>query len=257
MDDTDSCLLDNKIQIPTVWLERFLAKIDRSSGPNACWLWLGWKTPFGHGQYKFGPQGAVPWKAHRLAWALVNGEIPEGHHIHHKCNNPSCVNPSHLEPVTPREHVIEKTLTSVSAICAAKTHCQNGHEFNEENARFTKNGKRVCRICNSAWQKAKLAKYRETHPRLKTHCIHGHPLSGDNVYEYKTKSGVGRACRECKRAEVKRYIRRNFTEHKAKERVREKLKEGITTFSEIEKRAMLKMNPKTKEYADKISDLLS
>jgi hypothetical protein len=42
--------------------------------------------------------------AHRAAWEEVNGPIPEGHHIHHLCNNPGCVNVEHLECVTPIEH---------------------------------------------------------------------------------------------------------------------------------------------------------
>jgi hypothetical protein len=247
----------NLLNLPMKTLRAFLTKIERrGGGEKGCWTWLAYKNPDGYGKFRFGPQGSTPWRAHRLSYVLATGDLAEGKHLHHKCENPACVNPNHLEALTPREHIVENTPKSPSAKCAAKTHCQNGHEFNEESARFTKNGKRVCRICNSAWAKAKLAKYRETHPRLKSHCVNGHPLSGDNLYEYATKTGVGRGCRECRLTNVKQYSKRNRSIIKAKERVKEKFSKGIETFSELEREAMKTMYPRNSEYAEKISKLL-
>lgn len=60
-------------------IEAFWAKVDKN-GAGGCWLWTGAKT-IGYG---------------RVSWALTNGQIAEGLYALHKCDNPGCVNPSHL-----------------------------------------------------------------------------------------------------------------------------------------------------------------
>ena len=49
-------------------------------------------------------------KAHRLAWALHNGEDPAGRVVRHRCNNPSCVNPEHLEIGTHADNMHDKVV---------------------------------------------------------------------------------------------------------------------------------------------------
>lgn len=69
-------------------------RIDPDTG---CWNWTGAKVRGGYGGHGSG-------RAHRVAWELLVGAIPEGHDLHHLCGNRLCVNPEHLEPRLPREH---------------------------------------------------------------------------------------------------------------------------------------------------------
>lgn len=73
---------------------------------EGCWEWQGHKDDKGYGQFRVGPR--AHW-AHRVAYALFNGPIPEGMTVHHKkeCLNPSCVNPDHLELMTNGDNVRE------------------------------------------------------------------------------------------------------------------------------------------------------
>jgi hypothetical protein len=93
-------------------------------------------------------------RTHRFAWELLRGPIPEGLQIDHLCRNPPCCNPAHMEVVTGRVNLLRST--GVSAINAAKTHCDNEHEFTPENTQIARRGakgrspeSRVCRRCRS------------------------------------------------------------------------------------------------------------
>lgn len=71
----------------------FDAKIDRSAGPDACWLWLASKAPGGYGQVRI---NRVLVRAHRVAYERAVGPVPDGLHVLHRCDNPPCCNPAHL-----------------------------------------------------------------------------------------------------------------------------------------------------------------
>lgn len=70
--------------------ERLDRRTVRSSG---CWLWAGARTTNGYGAIRVGGRMA---RAHRVAWELAYGPIPEGLDVLHRCDVPVCVNPSHL-----------------------------------------------------------------------------------------------------------------------------------------------------------------
>jgi len=63
---------------------------------SGCLLWEGKVSPFGYGIMKIGGRKGKDIVTHRLMWLLVNGEIPQGQVVMHKCDVPLCVNPKHL-----------------------------------------------------------------------------------------------------------------------------------------------------------------
>lgn len=93
--------------------ERFWSKVNKN-GPDApqswdgapldgqCWTWGGSHNETGHGL--FFPARREPEGAHRYAYRTLVGSIPDGLFLDHLCRRPSCVNPAHLEPVTPAEN---------------------------------------------------------------------------------------------------------------------------------------------------------
>jgi hypothetical protein len=129
-----------------------------------CIPWTGPLTPRGYGRTTANGRRQ---QAHRLAYETKYGPIPPKMQLDHLCHtlDPSCgggvgcphrrcVNPEHLEIVTPRENVLRGR--GQAAMNVLKTHCPAGHAYTEANTRIS-NGKRYCRACDRARDGAKSA----------------------------------------------------------------------------------------------------
>lgn len=107
---------------------RFTRKTDKRR-QDQCWPWLGSKNYFGYGWFRLNGKTT---KAHRVAWLLWRGKIPDGMCVLHECDNPSCVNPKHLwigtkgdnnrdkalkgrAPALPRQHYVDIQKLSVKS----------------------------------------------------------------------------------------------------------------------------------------------
>lgn len=129
-------------------LDRLLSRVMKTS---TCWLFTGCRNNHGYGKFSI---GGVAIYAHRAAYALMVGPVPDGKKVCHRCDVPNCVNPAHLFIGTQRDNLrdmAEKRRHWQNR----KTHCPKGHEYTPENTRRLRGGKsRMCRICHRAWRPA-------------------------------------------------------------------------------------------------------
>jgi len=72
--------------------DRFWRRVAKADG-SACWLWTGARFHFGHGAFKVAGRTL---KAHRVAYVLTYGPIPNNNVVRHRCDTPPCVRPDHL-----------------------------------------------------------------------------------------------------------------------------------------------------------------
>lgn len=126
--------------------ERFWMRVDKN-GPNGCWLWTGAIHVAGYGHVS-GRRSGRSDLAHRYAYELLVGHVPEGFHLDHLCRVPHCVKaivdeygPAHLEAVTPAENARRSEP-------AQRRHCPKGHAYDEANTYWSSKGTRTCRTCH-------------------------------------------------------------------------------------------------------------
>lgn len=115
-------------------------RIQRYSMPvteSGCFLWLGYSVS-GYGVLRVDGRMVG---AHRIAYELANGPIPDGMVIDHLCRVRCCVNPAHMEVVTRGENVLRGIGTA--ATNARKTHCKRGHPLS-----LRADGNRMCKTCD-------------------------------------------------------------------------------------------------------------
>ena len=118
-----------------VWtLDEIRARTERDEG--TCWLWTRSTRRDGYAQIMSRRRCLA---AHRVAFALAYGEIPDGLHLHHLCGVRRCVNPAHLTPITQAVH------NRLEA--DARATCRNGHPRDALTTYYRPAGTRECREC--------------------------------------------------------------------------------------------------------------
>ena len=136
-----------------------LIAVDRSAG---CWVWQGSKNQLGYGHIH---AEAGRWTgAHRFAYEVLVEPIPDGLVIDHLCRNPSCVNPAHLQPVTPLEN------NRRGKTNGSKTHCPHGHAYSPENTAVVNGAERTyrtCKTCRREQHRQRRQRLREAKERLR------------------------------------------------------------------------------------------
>lgn len=111
-----------------------------AAGPGACVIFTGHLNNNGYGTIATGGRHGKQLYAHRAAYTLLVGPIPDGLVLDHLCRVRRCINPHHLEPVTQEENVRRASVE--------RTHCPQGHEFTRDNTRQRPGRGRECRTCN-------------------------------------------------------------------------------------------------------------
>jgi len=124
----------------------FVSYVDAvASVAEACWLWPGYTNEDGYAR-----KNGVG--VHRIMWELTYGPIPEGLEIDHLCRVRNCIRPDHLQAVDHRTNTMRGG--TIPAYNGAKTHCPQGHPYDEQNTRIDRLGKRYCRACGNERRRA-------------------------------------------------------------------------------------------------------
>ena len=122
--------------------------LTRFYNQTPCWEWTGGVSK-NYGRIRVnGANKQIA--AHTYSYMLFKGDL-HGNIIDHLCRNTLCVNPEHLEAVSIRENTLRGT--GPSALNSVKTHCPQGHVYNNQNTLVDKYGKRSCRLCNNIRRK--------------------------------------------------------------------------------------------------------
>jgi len=124
--------------------QRLLA---RSAKQGDCLIIDGYKNKDGYGRISFKNK---LYDAHVAAYEAWHGHRKKGMHVCHKpiiCHTPACINPEHLYLGTPSQNRFDTVLDKTN-VNKNKTHCSQGHEFNEINTRINNKGNRSCKACD-------------------------------------------------------------------------------------------------------------
>jgi hypothetical protein len=117
---------------------------------KGCWEWTKWRNP----QWHYGEvcYRGKNWRVHRLLWTITKGDIPVGHVLCHRCDNPPCCNPEHLFVGNDADNVLDR-MRKGRDHHSNLTECPHGHPYSGDNLIVDNRGFRHCRTCTAARQK--------------------------------------------------------------------------------------------------------
>lgn len=133
---------------------------DQKLAEGPCHIYRGAKNSGGYGS--IGVTNGKTALVHKYVWELANGPVPSGLELDHICRVRACCNVKHLRTVSHRVNCTENSISPL-ADNFRKTHCKNGHPFDEENTYIRRekgkhNGRR-CKKCLNASIKKYLGKH--------------------------------------------------------------------------------------------------
>ncbi|MCR4339970.1 MAG: HNH endonuclease [Gemmatimonadaceae bacterium] len=131
--------------------DTFWGRVQKGDG---CWLWAGTRSTTGYGLFNYQRKQH---RAHRLAYVLVNGDIPAGLVPDHLCRNKLCVNPAHMEIVTPRENTVRGI--GPTAQNAHKRVCKCGRPYDYTVTKANGETYRACRECRREQLRRRTSRY--------------------------------------------------------------------------------------------------
>jgi len=176
--------------------DKIASRIEQDAA--GCWIWTG-NRAMGYGHFWW--EGRMRF-AHRYTYELFVGPIPDGLEIDHLCRVRECCNPKHLEAVTHSENLRRSPLMRLNNGNLAKTHCPQGHPYDETNTRSMAKGGRACKACD----RERFLRTYVPSPRVPvTHCPSGHEYDEANTHINKKGHRICRACaRERMRAKYRK-----------------------------------------------------
>jgi len=137
-------------KIPPIAQARFWKFVQTHDSAHRCWDWLGVRgSEEGYGQFQFENRVFV---ATHVALALDGRGVPVGLFACHACDNPSCVNPSHLFVGSQTDNMQDRKRKGgyKSFREGTRTHCKRGHELKSESVYLSREGHISCRLCRKA-----------------------------------------------------------------------------------------------------------
>lgn len=140
---------------------RFWSRVQKTDG---CWDWTAALSHYGYGEFYL---GETSYRAHRVSWILLCGEIPPGLCVCHHCDNRKCVRPDHLFLGTHNDNMQDMKQKDRRK----QTACKKGHELTDDNVAYRSNSRgkyRLCKICERAnWLRQY---YRKKEPKEQAGC---------------------------------------------------------------------------------------
>lgn len=126
---------------------KFLERVNKT---DTCWNWNLFIKPNGYAQTSLA--GKLKY-VHRLSYEIFKGDIPEGLQIDHLCRNRKCVNPNHLEIVTPKQNTRRGLVCGCPSDGGYKKICKRGHLIMGGNIYWRNTGYGACRTCRRELKK--------------------------------------------------------------------------------------------------------